>query len=192
MSPPTPIRDLRVGDALDYVRTLGDCGLDFFEQPVEAHDLDGMARVAAASRVPIGADEGLHSADDIVRHHERKAARGGSLKAIKLGGLRALFEASRLCDRLGMKINISCKTGESSVASAAAAHVAAAVPALDWGLTVTNPGLAEDVVVEPLARGSGPCRGAGAPRPRHRGRRAPGAALAAGIRCQEGGLAQSR
>ena len=140
-----------VDDALVYVRMLGDCGLDFFEQPVEAHDLDGMARVAAASRVPIGADEGLHSADDIVRHHERKAARGGSLKAIKLGGLRALFEASRLCDRLGMKINISCKTGELSVASAAAAHVAAAVPALDWGLTVTNPGLAEDVVVEPLA-----------------------------------------
>ena len=101
--------------------------------------------------MPIGADEGLHSADDIVRHHERKAARGGSLKAIKLGGLRALFEASRLCDRLGMKINISCKTGESSVASAAAAHVAAAAPALDWGLTVTNPGLAEDVAVEPLA-----------------------------------------
>ena len=81
----------------------------------------------------------------------RKAARGGSLKAIKLGGLRALFEAGRLCDRLGMKVNISCKTGESSIASAAATHVAAAVPALDWGLTVTNPGLAEDVAVEPLA-----------------------------------------
>ena len=31
--------------------------------------------------------------DDIVRHHERKAARGVSLKAIKLGGVRALFEA---------------------------------------------------------------------------------------------------
>jgi L-alanine-DL-glutamate epimerase-like enolase superfamily enzyme len=139
-----------VDDALLYVRALGDCGLDFFEQPVEAHDLDAMARVAAVSAVPIGADEGLHSRDDILRHHERHAARGGSLKAIKLGGLRALSDASRLCDRLGMKVNISCKTGESSIASAAAAHVAAAVPALDWGLTVTNPGLAEDVAVEPL------------------------------------------
>ncbi len=140
----------RAEDAIAYVRALGDCGLDFFEQPVEAHDLDGMARVAAASRVPIGADEGLHSRDDIVRHHDRNAARGGSLKAIKLGGLRAVLEASRLCERLGMKVNISCKTGESSVASAAAAHVAAAAPAIDWGLTVTNPGLAEDVAVEPL------------------------------------------
>ncbi|MFZ0609219.1 MAG: enolase C-terminal domain-like protein, partial [Xanthobacteraceae bacterium] len=140
-----------VGDALAYVRTLGDCGLDFFEQPVAAHDLDGMARVAAATAVPIGADEGLHSPDDIVRHHDRKAARGGSLKAIKLGGVRALFAASELAARLGMNINISCKTGESSVASAAAAHVATAVPELAWGLTVTNLGLAEDVATEPLA-----------------------------------------
>ncbi len=101
-----------VEEALRYVRTVADCGLDFFEQPLNAHDLDGMARVAAATRVPIGADEGIHSGDDIERHHQRKAAHGVSLKAIKLGGLRALAEASRLCDRLGMCINISCKTGE--------------------------------------------------------------------------------
>ena len=100
--------------------------------------------------LPIGADEGIHSPGDIERHHERKAARGVSLKAIKLGGLRALFEASRLCGRLGMAVNISCKTGESSVASAAAVHVAAVAPALAWGLTVTSSGLAEDVAVEPL------------------------------------------
>ncbi len=139
-----------VEDALRYVRAVADCGLDFLEQPVDAHDLDSMARVAAATGVAIGADEGIHSRADIERHHERGAARGVSLKAIKLGGLRAVLEASQLCDRLGMKVNISCKTGESSVASAAAAHVAAAAPALAWGLTVTSPGLAEDVAVEPL------------------------------------------
>ncbi len=139
-----------VEDALRYVRAVADCGLDFFEQPVNAHDLAGLARIAAATRVPIGADEGIHSHDDIARHHERKAAQGVSLKAIKLGGLRALFDASRLCDRLGMSINISCKTGESSVASAAAVHVAAVAPTLAWGLTVTNPALAEDVAVAAL------------------------------------------
>ena len=137
-------------EALRYAAVVADCGLDFFEQPVAAHDLAGMARVAAASRVPIGADEGIHSRDDIARHHERDAAKGVSLKAIKLGGLGALLEASRLCDRLGMQVNISCKTGESSIASAAALHVAAVAPAIAWGLTVTNPGLAEDVAVEPL------------------------------------------
>jgi muconate cycloisomerase len=136
--------------ALHYVRALGDCPLDFFEQPVEAHDLDAMARVAAATPIAIGADEGIHSRDDIARHHERKAARGVSLKAIKLGGLGAVLDACRLADRLGMSVNISCKTGESSVASAAALHAAAAAPAIAWGLTVTSPGLAEDVVTDPL------------------------------------------
>jgi len=139
-----------VDAALRYVAALGDCGLDFFEQPVHAHDLDGMARVAAATRVPIGADEGIHSLDDIERHRTRKAAAGVSLKAIKLGGLRAVHEACRLCDRLGMKVNLSCKTGESSIASAAALHLAAIVPALAWGLTLTSAGLAEDVTAAPL------------------------------------------
>jgi muconate cycloisomerase len=139
-----------VDGALDYVRAIADCGLDFFEQPVNAHDLDGMSRIAAASTVPIGADEGIHSLGDIARHHERKAARGVSLKAIKLGGLRGTLEASRLCARLGMQVNISCKTGETSLASAAALHVAAVAPQIAWGLTVTSGGLAEDITAVPL------------------------------------------
>jgi len=137
-------------EALRYVRAVADCGLDFFEQPVPAHDLAAMARIAAAGRIAIGADEGIHSREDIERHHARNAAGGVSLKAIKLGGLRAMLEACRLCDRLGMAVNISCKTGESSVASAAALHVAAVAPTLAWGLTVTSNGLAEEAAVEPL------------------------------------------
>ncbi|HEY2527619.1 MAG TPA: enolase C-terminal domain-like protein [Xanthobacteraceae bacterium] len=139
-----------VEDALRYVRELADAPLSFFEQPVKAQDLVAMTQVAAAGRVPIGADEGIHSLDDIERHHRQRAASGVSLKAIKLGGLRAMLNACQLCDRLGMKVNISCKTGESSVASAAALQVAAVVPALDWALTVTNQGLAEDVAVAPI------------------------------------------
>ena len=129
--------------ALVYVRAVKGSGLDFFEQPVAADDLEGMAAVAAATDVAIGADEGIHSLDDIKRHHERKAARGVSLKAIKLGGIRAVTEAGRLCDRLGMSVNISCKTGESSIACAAALHVASVIPNIAWGLTLTHTGLAE-------------------------------------------------
>jgi len=148
-----------VDEALRYVGALGDCGLDFFEQPVHAHDLDGMARVTAATRVSIGADEGIHSLDDIKRHHDRKAARGVSLKAIKLGGIRAVTDAGRLCDRLGMSVNISCKTGESSVACAAALHVASVIPNISWGLTLTHTGLAEDVTAHPIPTASGHVEG---------------------------------
>src|SRR5262249_1162899 len=77
-------------DAVQYVHAVADAGLGFFEQPVPADDIAGMATVAAAAgNIAIGADEGIHSLDDIRRHHERSAARGASLKAIKLGGMRA-------------------------------------------------------------------------------------------------------
>jgi L-alanine-DL-glutamate epimerase-like enolase superfamily enzyme len=141
--------------ALAYVQKVKGSGLDFFEQPVRADDLPGMATVAAATDIAIGADEGIHSLEDIRRHHERKAARGVSLKAIKLGGIRALAEAGRLCDRLGMNVNISCKTGESSVACAAATHVAAVIPNIGWGLTLTHTGLAEDVAASPVPTAKG-------------------------------------
>ena len=80
-------------EAIAFVRAVAGCGLDFLEQPVAADDLAGMAAVAAATDIAIGADEGIHCLADIRRHHEHKAARGVSLKAIKLGGLRALVEA---------------------------------------------------------------------------------------------------
>jgi L-alanine-DL-glutamate epimerase-like enolase superfamily enzyme len=119
-------------------------------QPVPADDLAGMATIAAASDIAIGADEGIHSRDDIERHHERKAARGVSLKTIKLGGLRGVVEGGRLCDRLGMAVNLACKTGESSLACAAALHIAAVIPNVAWGVTLTHGGLAEDVTAQPI------------------------------------------
>jgi L-alanine-DL-glutamate epimerase-like enolase superfamily enzyme len=137
--------------AIEYVRAVQGCGLDFFEQPVEASDLAGMAAVAAtAPEIAIGADEGIHSLADIARHHERKAARGVSLKAIKLGGIAAVVKAARLCDSLGMSVNISCKTGESSIACAAALHAACVIPNIAWALTLTHGGLADDVTAQQI------------------------------------------
>ena len=138
-------------EALSYVRAIAGAGLDFFEQPVHADDIAGMSAVAAAAGdIAIGADESIHSLDDIRRLHERHAARGVSLKTIKLGGLRAVMEAGRLCEQLGLKINIAAKTGESSIACAAAVHIAAALPQIAWGLTLSNEALAEDVTGRPL------------------------------------------
>lgn len=136
--------------AIAYVRAVAGAGLGFFEQPVPADDLAGMATVAAATDIAIGADEGIHSLDDIGRHHERKAARGVSLKTIKLGGMRGVIAAGLLCDKLGMAVNVSCKTGESSLAGAAGLHIAAALPQISWGLTLSHEGLADDVTARPI------------------------------------------
>jgi muconate cycloisomerase len=141
--------------ALDYVRAVKGSGLNFFEQPVAADNLSGMAQVAAATVIAVGADEGIHSLDDIRHHHERKAARGVSLKAIKLGGITALVEAGRLAAQLDMSVNISCKTGESSIACAAALHAASVLPDIAWALTLTHTELVEDISTAPVVTANG-------------------------------------
>jgi L-alanine-DL-glutamate epimerase-like enolase superfamily enzyme len=133
-----------------YVHGVAATLLDFFEQPVRQDDLAGMARIAAASRVPICADEGIHSLDHIRRHHAAGAARGVSLKSIKLGGLRGVMDAGKLCAELGMEVNVACKTAESSIASAAAVHLAAALPSNNWSLNISSPYLAQDLTAQPL------------------------------------------
>jgi L-alanine-DL-glutamate epimerase-like enolase superfamily enzyme len=54
-----------------------------------------------------------------------------------------------------MNVNVSCKTGESSIACAAVLHVAAVVPEIAWGLTPTNAGLRNHVTAHsiPIDRG---------------------------------------
>jgi len=141
-------------EAVQYVRAVADAGLTFFEQPVQADNIAGMATVAdaanSAGNIAIGADESIHSLADVRRMHERRAARGVSLKTIKLGGMRGVMAAGHLCQELGLNVNVAAKTGESSIACAAAMHVAAVLPQVAWGLTLSNEGLDEDVTARPI------------------------------------------
>ena len=135
-----------LAQALAYVKAVDGSGLDFFEQPISGHDIDGMAQLAAASSLPIGFDEGLHGIEDLLLHHERKAARGCSLKTIKLGGLKGVMRAAELCEKLGMQVNLACKVAESGIAAASLMHLAAAVPQVAWGVSISNQYLADDIV----------------------------------------------
>ena len=116
----------------------------FVEQPLAHDDLGALARLARLSPTPIGADEGIHSLADI-ETHERCGAGGVSLKLIKLGGVSAALEAAQLCKRIGLSVNIAAKMAESSIAAAAAIHLACAAPAVDWGVSLTHFYLAADL-----------------------------------------------
>jgi muconate cycloisomerase len=136
---------LSPADARRYVEATRPAGLMFVEQPLAYDDLGALAKLARVSPVPIGADEGIHSLHDI-EAHERAGAGGGSLKLIKLGGMHAAVEAAQLCARRGLAVNIAAKIAESSIASAAAIHLACAAPNVDWGVSLTHFYLAEDIV----------------------------------------------
>jgi muconate cycloisomerase len=136
--------------AAAYLAALDGAALNFLEQPLAGDDLEGMGQLAASSSVAIGCDEGVHSLADLLRHHQQRAAAGCSLKLIKLGGLQAVYRAGLLCQQLDMHVNLACKVAESSIASAAVLHLAAALPTLDWGVSLSSQYLADEVVRRPL------------------------------------------
>ncbi len=83
------------------------------------------------------------------RHRAAGAAHGGSLKTIKRGGMKPVYDAALLCEPLGMKVHLACKIAKSGIATAAMLHLAAAVPSVDWGVSFTSPYLTNDVLKEP-------------------------------------------
>ena len=140
---------LTLAAAKRYAERTRDAGLAFIEQPLPAHDLVALKALARATRTPIGMDESIHALADI-EAVKRAGAKGVSLKLIKLGGLREAFAAGMLCKKLGLKINVAAKIAETSIGTAAAVHLACAVPNVDWGVSLTNFYLAEDIVKAPL------------------------------------------
>jgi muconate cycloisomerase len=141
---------LKRAAARRYAAGTRDVGLAFIEQPLAAHDLAGLRHLAQETTTPIGMDESIQSQADIVGV-KYAGAKGVSLKLIKLGGLREAIAAGRLCGRIGLKINVAAKIAETSIGTAAAVHLACAVPNVDWGVSLTNMYLAADVVRAPIA-----------------------------------------
>jgi len=137
-----------------YLDATREAGLLFLEQPFDHADMTGLAALARSTPVPIGADEGIHSLHDI-EAHAAAGAGGVSLKLIKLGGFAAALAAGALSRRLGLAVNIAAKMSESSIGTAATVHLACAVDAIDWGVSLTHFYLAEDLVRSPLAMTGG-------------------------------------
>jgi muconate cycloisomerase len=141
---------LTLAAARRYMERTRDANLAFVEQPLPTDDLAGLKALARATKVPICMDESIQSLADI-EAFRRAGAKGVSLKLIKLGGFRAAIAAGKLCRTLGLKINVAAKIAESSIGTAAAVHLACAVPNVDWGVSLTNLYLAEDIVTTPIA-----------------------------------------
>ena len=141
---------LTLAAARRYAERTRDAGLMFIEQPLPADDIAGLKALARATKTPIGMDESIQSLADI-EAVKRAGAKGVSLKLIKLGGFRDAIAAGKLCKKLGLKINVAAKIAETSIGTAAAVHLACAVPNVAWGVSLTNLYLAEDIVRRPIA-----------------------------------------
>jgi L-Ala-D/L-Glu epimerase / N-acetyl-D-glutamate racemase len=116
-----------VDEAPGRIARLVPFGIEFVEQPIAPDDIAGLRRVREQSELPIVADEAAVRASDVPRL--AGACDGINVKLQKCGGVgpaRAMITAAHEC---GLKVMLGCRAAETSVAIAAAAHLA---PAVEW------------------------------------------------------------
>ena len=116
----TPKESVRIIGAMED----GGCDISLVEQPVAAHDTDGLRYVTQRTATPILADEAVFTPRDAVEIIRTGAADMINIKLMKAGGIR---EALKICD-IAAIYGTPCMMGcmlETRLAVSAAAHVAA-------------------------------------------------------------------
>lgn len=114
-------------EAVRIIRAMEDQGLniDLVEQPVNAHNFEGMKYVTSNVFTPVLADESVFSPQDAIRIIQEGAADLINIKLMKTGGI---YEALKICG-IAESFGVECMTGcmlESKLAVSAASHLAAA------------------------------------------------------------------
>ncbi len=102
-------------------------GIEFVEQPTPPDDVEGLRRVRERSALPIVADEAAVRLADVDRL--ASACDGINVKLQKCGGVAQARAMIARAHELGLRVMLGCRAAETSVAIAAAAHLA---PAVEW------------------------------------------------------------
>ncbi len=114
-------------EAVKALRKMEEEGLDieFVEQPVEAHDIDGLKFVTDNVSLPVLADESVFSPKDALNILQKRAADLINIKLMKTGGLHNALKICSIAELYGVECMIGCML-EAKVSVNAAVHLAAA------------------------------------------------------------------
>lgn len=130
-----------------WLPELSAAGVGLVEQPLPAWNVAGLARLRDRTDTVIMADEALRTPHDAQRLAEAHAADVFALKLGKSGGIGAVRRISAIAEAAG----IGCYGGtaiETSVGTAAAAHVYCSIAGLTAGTELFGPRLLSDDIVE--------------------------------------------
>ena len=125
-------------DALDIL---------LIEQPLDAGNMAGMARLAKTSRIPLMLDEGVFSPQEALQGAATGAGSVLSLKLCKHGSAQALQRVAGIALAGGQELYGGCLL-ESSLGAAAHLAVFATLPSLTWGCEHFGPMILTQDTVE--------------------------------------------
>lgn len=114
-------------EAIYTLRKMEDAGLniELVEQPVPAHDFEGLKMVTDNIAIPVMADESVFSPSDAMKIMQMHAADLINIKLMKTGGIHNALKICSMAEVYGMECMIGCML-EAKVSVTAAVHLAAA------------------------------------------------------------------
>lgn len=139
--------------AIQILAQLDGMNIEFCEEPIPRWDFMNLAKVRAASAVPIMADESCCDPHDMARLIDLGACDCMNIKLGKSGGLRRAREMLRLAEQAGLKVQIGGFV-ESRLGLTASAHLALSSPCVAWCDFDTALMLADDPVIGGVVYGA--------------------------------------
>lgn len=135
-------------EAVLLLRQMEDKGFDIelVEQPVKAHDLEGLKFVTDNVSIPILADESVFSPLDAAEIIQRKAADLVNIKLMKTGGIHNALKICSLAEIYEVECMIGCML-ESKLSVSAAVHLAAGKNIITK-IDLDGPGLCSEDPIE--------------------------------------------
>ncbi len=137
--------------AVFALQTLENAGvkLELVEQPVKAHDLEGLRYVTERVHTPVMADESVFGPMEVIELIRMRAADIVNIKLMKTGGISNAVKIADICGMHGIDCMIGCML-ESSIGVAAAVHLAVAKSNVISKIDLDGPSLCQ---YDPVAGG---------------------------------------
>lgn len=137
-------------EAMRAMAMLETAGVDLVEQPIAAHNHDGLRRLCHKNRVPVMADEALHGPDDAFALAKQHSADVFAVKITQSGGLSGAMRVAAIAEAAHIDLYGGTML-EGPIGTIASAQVFASFSTLAWGTELFGPLLlTEEILVAPL------------------------------------------
>lgn len=133
--------------ALTWLPKLADAGIDLFEQPTPADDIDTLREITTRIGVPVMADESVCSPADALAVAKKQAADVIAIKTTKLGGMIESQKTAAIAEAAGLACH-GATSLEGPFGTAASLHFAAATPAITYGTELFGPLLLKESYIQ--------------------------------------------
>jgi L-alanine-DL-glutamate epimerase-like enolase superfamily enzyme len=111
-------------EAIARLREMAPFRLSAMEQPVAKEDFEGLRQVQEALDIPIMADESVCTLEDAKKLIQLQACQMFNLRLSKMGGITSAIRIKEAAEAAGIRCQLGCQVGETSILAAAGRHFA--------------------------------------------------------------------